>query len=54
MSSCIKLYQDMIEKFQLNTNILIYQRLLKIFYFYYIIQKSKIPKEKENKTIIIE
>jgi hypothetical protein len=55
--SCLKLYQETIEKLHLNEHISIYQRLLKIFYFYYIIQKSKGPKEKElneNKTIIIE
>lgn len=57
MSSCVKLYQDIIEKIHLNSNINIYQRLLQIFYFYYTIQKSKAPKDKqlnENKTIIIE
>ncbi len=56
-SSCLKLYQETIEKIHLNSNIQIYSRLLKIFYFYYLIQKSKTPKDKEtnqNKTIIIE
>jgi len=57
ISSCLKLYQDIIDKIHLNSNISIYQHLLKIFYFYHSIQKSKIPKNKElnqNKTIIIE
>jgi len=57
ISSCLKLYQDIIEKIDLNSNISIYKYLLKIFYFYHIIQKSKIPKDKElnqNKIIIIE
>jgi hypothetical protein len=53
--SCLKIYQEIIEKFHLNENIFIYQRLLKIFEFYYTIQKSKNPKQiNENKMIIIE
>ncbi|CAF0989052.1 unnamed protein product [Rotaria sordida] len=47
-SSCLKLYQETIDKIHLNSNIENYQRLLKLFYFHYIIQKSKI--EKTNKT----
>ncbi len=60
-NSCLKLYQETINKIHLTSNIQIYQRLLKIFYFYYIIQKSKIAKNdksmeetNQNKTIIIE
>jgi hypothetical protein len=53
--ACLKVYHETIEKLHLNENISIYQRLLKIFYFYYTIQKSKAPKEvNESKTIIIE
>ncbi|UJR32861.1 hypothetical protein I4U23_020322 [Adineta vaga] len=56
-NSCLKLYQETIEKIQLNTNISNYQRILRIFYVYYVIQKSKNVKEnqsKENKTIVID
>ena len=59
--SCLKLYQDIIGKIHLNANIKNYQRLLKIFYFYYLIQKSRTEKTtklneeiNQNKTIIIE
>ena len=43
-SSCLKLYQEIIDKIHLTSKIEIYQRLLKIFYFYYVIQKSKLSK----------
>ena len=59
--SYLRLYQETIDKIHLNSNIQCYQRLLKIFYFYYLIQKSKIQdvsksNEENNskKTIIIE
>ncbi|CAF3588937.1 unnamed protein product [Rotaria sordida] len=60
-SSCLKLYQETIDKIHLNSNIENYQRLLKLFYFHYIIQKSKIEKTNkkneetnQNNVIIIE
>ncbi|CAF4972381.1 unnamed protein product, partial [Rotaria sp. Silwood1] len=43
-SPCLKLYQETIDKIHLNLNIENYQRLLKLFYFCYIIQKSKTEK----------
>ncbi|CAF4612102.1 unnamed protein product, partial [Rotaria sp. Silwood2] len=50
-----------IDKIHLNSNIENYQRLLKLFYFYYVIQKSKtkqttksIEETNQNKIIVIE
>ncbi|CAF0915496.1 unnamed protein product [Adineta ricciae] len=55
-SSCVKIYQETIDKIQLNANIPNYQRLLRIFYVYYAIQQSKGGKEgtNENKPIVID
>ncbi|CAF2996871.1 unnamed protein product [Rotaria sp. Silwood2] len=60
-SSCLKLYQETIDKIHLNSNIENYQRLLKLFYFYYVIQKSKtkqttksIEETNQNKIIVID
>ncbi|CAF5211525.1 unnamed protein product, partial [Rotaria magnacalcarata] len=57
---CLKLYQETIDKIHLNSNIDNYRRLLRIFYFYYLIQKSKIDQTiksieqtNQNKPIII-
>lgn len=47
--SCLKLYQETIDKIHLNSNIDNYRRLLRLFYFYHHIQKSKI--DKTNKSI---
>ncbi|CAF0749664.1 unnamed protein product [Rotaria sp. Silwood1] len=60
-SPCLKLYQETIDKIHLNLNIENYQRLLKLFYFCYIIQKSKTEKTtksteetNQNKIIVID
>ncbi|CAF3403717.1 unnamed protein product [Rotaria socialis] len=59
--SCLKLYQETIDKIHLNSNIDNYRRLLRIFYFYYLIQKSKtdktiksIEQTNQNEPIIID
>ncbi|CAF3590829.1 unnamed protein product [Adineta steineri] len=58
INSCVKIYQEILDKIHFNSNIQIYQRLLKIFYFYYVIQKIKdnksITETNQNKTIVID
>lgn len=54
-ATCVKLYQEMIENIRLHASVSFAQRLLKIFYFYYTIEKSRQPSnEKATPTIIIE
>lgn len=52
-SSCLKLYGEMIEQIQLHVYLPLAQRLLRIFYFYYTIEKYRQPKEKETKTVVV-
>lgn len=51
--SCLKLYHDIIEQIQLHVYLPLAQRLLRIFYFYYTIEKIRNPKEKETNSVVI-
>lgn len=57
-SSCCQLYQEMIEKIHLPEHIAVYRRLLQIFYFYHVMEKSKEQTSSNvtdpKKTIVIE
>ena len=57
-SSGCQLYQEMIEKIHLPEHIAVYQRLLQIFYFYHVMEKSKelvsTTVTDPKKTIVIE